>query len=176
MTIDIDLAQPADAAQAYSIFKLTWLDTYPNEEHDITVADVLSRYPVEKRQETIQKWQEVYRKLNAAPESVEMLVWLAKEDGQALGLVTIDKNAEPWRVGALYVLPEAQGRGVGTALLQHALQYAGTRPLELHAASYNTKALNFYAKFGFKIVGEIDAEAGRLPTGKIIPEVKLLRD
>ena len=60
---------------------------------------------------------------------------------------------EGW-IDQLYVLPGAQGRGTGTALLKIAQQ--ASDPLQLWTFQRNTKARHFYQHRGFALVRETD--------------------
>jgi putative acetyltransferase len=56
------------------------------------------------------------------------------------------------RVCALFVAPEMQGKGVGRALLGHAMILKGNLSLKVYRENEN--ALSFYEKCGFAAVGE----------------------
>lgn len=74
--------------------------------------------------------------------------WLACDPaGTAVGVLVLDGDDLDW----LWVLPEVQGTGVGTALLAHATQ---RRPhgLALWVFASNTPALAFYARHGWRAV------------------------
>jgi GNAT superfamily N-acetyltransferase len=62
------------------------------------------------------------------------------------------------RLHKIYLLPEAQGKGVGKLLVDAVANYAkinGTTVISLNVNRFN-KALSFYEKLGFEIVGEED--------------------
>lgn len=172
--MNIRPAQPKDAEQNYEVFKQTWLATYPNEENNITVYDVLSRYPIENREATIEKYSNFYEKINNNPDEATTLVWVAEKGDKIMGLITIDKM-EPIKIGAIYVLPEFQGKGVGKALIEYVIEKYGKSDLQLNVAKYNAKAIDFYKKQGFESVGDVNDPNGALPSGKVIPEIKMIR-
>ncbi len=72
-------------------------------------------------------------------------------DGAILGYLSLDGD---W-VANLYVCPDAQGRGVGAALLDQA---KARRPggLRLWVFQPNFGAIRFYARHGFTTVRETD--------------------
>ena len=80
-------------------------------------------------------------------------VWFAAgEDDTPLALLALE--GADW-LEQLYVLPSAQGRGIGRALLEHAkLQRPGG--LQLWAFASNTPARRFYESHGFTIAEETD--------------------
>jgi ribosomal protein S18 acetylase RimI-like enzyme len=69
-----------------------------------------------------------------------------------------------FKLHKIYILHEMQGKGIGKYLLREViadLKPAGAKFLELNVNRHN-KALEFYKKFGFKIIAEedIDIENG----------------
>lgn len=71
-------------------------------------------------------------------------VWVAELEGRAVGVLALEGS----EIDRLYVAPEAQGRRVGTALLEHAktLHPAG---LTLVTHQRNAGARRFYERHGF---------------------------
>ena len=80
-------------------------------------------------------------------------VWGAFDGAVMVGMLAF---REDW-IDQLYVLPEAQGRGVGTELLQVA-QNAFDR-LQLWTFQRNARARRFYQARGFALVRETDGAA-----------------
>jgi GNAT superfamily N-acetyltransferase len=72
-----------------------------------------------------------------------MDVWVAESDGELLGFV----GAREAVVELLYVAPEAQGRGLGPALLSYVDGGAGPRSVEVYAD--NVDGVTFYGGQGF---------------------------
>ena len=83
-------------------------------------------------------------------------LFVAETDSEIVGFVSV---WEPENfIHHLYVLPEYQGRGVGT-LLHHAAVQVLAKPVELKCLSHNKRALSFYRKLGWKTVGSgVDAD------------------
>lgn len=51
----------------------------------------------------------------------------------------------------MYVAPEAQGKGVGSKLMNQVLDWYGRdQDIYLEVVSYNQNAINFYKRFGFR--------------------------
>ena len=91
-------------------------------------------------------------------------VWLADEDGTALGLVA----CSPGRLDELMVLPDRWGEGIGDALLAHAeavLRDGGARSATLWLYAENARARGFYERRGW----QHDADADR---GVLGPQVQ----
>ena len=80
-------------------------------------------------------------------------VWLAEENGRLLGFLAVARSERHgWEVlEKLYVEPEAQNRGVGTALLDQA---KALRPdgFVLWVFQRNEGARRFYERHGFELV------------------------
>ena len=81
----------------------------------------------------------------------EQDVLVAEADGAVAGFSAV---AAGW-LEHLYVAPEAQGRGVGSALLVAVLDRCG-RSIDLHVFARNAAARAFYERRGFVLVGESD--------------------
>jgi GNAT superfamily N-acetyltransferase len=80
-------------------------------------------------------------------------LWFAvDEDDAALALLALE--GDDW-LEQLYVLPHAQGQGIGAALVEHA---KAQRPagLQLWAFASNAPARAFYESHGFVAVEETD--------------------
>ncbi|MEJ7634209.1 GNAT family N-acetyltransferase [Aeromicrobium sp.] len=73
-----------------------------------------------------------------------MDVWAASLDDLPVGFV----GARHEHVELLYVAPEAQGRGIGPALLSQLADGGGPRTVEVYAA--NSVGLGFYLSQGFR--------------------------
>ncbi|MGN6607122.1 MAG: GNAT family N-acetyltransferase [Jatrophihabitans sp.] len=80
-------------------------------------------------------------------------VWLARRDGRDVGLLVLDGDHLDW----LFVLPADQGRGIGSALIDHA---KSQRPggLELWVFVVNERARRCYERHGFVVVGGTDGD------------------
>ena len=63
-------------------------------------------------------------------------------------------------IGRMAVLKSWRGRGVGRALLLELLTAAGERGHERVELNAQTRAIKFYARFGFSVVGDEFMDAG----------------
>ncbi|WP_394199252.1 GNAT family N-acetyltransferase [Litoreibacter albidus] len=79
--------------------------------------------------------------------------WVACLDGKPVGFLGLMDNY----IGGLFVSPDAQGRGIGQAMIAHGLKLKGTLTLDVYAKNLRTVA--FYEKQGF-------VETDRRPTDK----------
>lgn len=72
-------------------------------------------------------------------------------------------------IGRLAVLPEWRGKGVGTALVAHLLEIAGTKGFPATVLNAQESAVGFYQRFGFTTEGDAFIEAG-------IPHIAMRRN
>lgn len=81
--------------------------------------------------------------------------WVHERDGTVVGFVSLLDDI----LAAIFVAPTEQGRGVGSALLQHAKQSREQLSLTVYAA--NEASIAFYRRHGFEVVGEqLDEHTG----------------
>jgi ribosomal protein S18 acetylase RimI-like enzyme len=67
------------------------------------------------------------------------------------------KEPQHWYLAYLGVRCDAQGRGIGSALLTEVLAKADTEAVPAYLESSNERNLSLYQRHGFKIVGELKA-------------------
>jgi len=79
--------------------------------------------------------------------------WVYEEGGEVVGFIAMLGN----EVGAIFVQPACQGRGIGTQLMDLMAQ---THPeLEVEVFEKNSKGRAFYKKYGFRFLKEYIHEA-----------------
>jgi GNAT superfamily N-acetyltransferase len=96
-----------------------------------------------------------YFRLRLMPEHE---VWVAEEGGEVVGYIGF---REGW-IQHLFIHPDAQGRGLGLALLAKAM--ASGRPMQLWTFQQNTRARRFYEARGFRAVEFTDGEGNEEKT------------
>jgi putative acetyltransferase len=98
---------------------------------------------------------------SSAPGKIDLLL-VAELDGSVVGSAGLHPAGNSLRrrhalLLGISVVPDAQGRGVGSALMAALCDYAdnwmGTLRLELDVYTDNTRALALYRKFGFEMEG-----------------------
>lgn len=77
--------------------------------------------------------------------------WVAEEDGVVVGLATSLRRELMWILCSFAVAPEAQGRGLGTLLLDAATRYGDGCLRGMFIASQDQGALHRYRKVGFDL-------------------------
>ena len=79
------------------------------------------------------------------------------ESGEAIGTARVDREGH---IGRVAVLESWRGRGVGTLLMEAAVQCCVKMGLAEALLNSQTSALEFYLKLGFETRGEEFMEAG----------------
>lgn len=83
-------------------------------------------------------------------------VFIAEEDGKIVGFVSDRKDKDKRVLGAIYILDDYQGQGIGNALMKEIFHYFSQENLEkvyVEVLADNT-AKAFYEHYGAKYVGE----------------------
>jgi ribosomal protein S18 acetylase RimI-like enzyme len=83
---------------------------------------------------------------------------IVMQDGRVVGMLSADEHADHIHLRQLFILPEAQNRGIGTRLLGLVLERARTvaLPVRLQVLKVNKRAQAFYVRHGFRVVGETE--------------------
>lgn len=99
---------------------------------------------------------------------------LIEESGVELGFAGFELNyaeGPKAKLHKIYLLPEAQGKGAGKALILEVAERArkaGQKSLLLNVNKYNQKAIDFYLKMGFQ---EIYKEVIDIGNGYVMDDV-----
>ena len=93
------------------------------------------------------------------------LFFLAYEDDSCLGFTNCENNylnKKTTRIHKIYILPKAQGKGVGKLLVEKVIALAKENHSEVVSLNVNkfNKAVDFYKKMGFEIVTQEDVDIG----------------
>jgi ribosomal protein S18 acetylase RimI-like enzyme len=172
-SIVIELARPEDAEAIANIQKDTWLNTYPNETIGLTKEDILQKFDGEDGLGMSRRIEWFKRAIESIDDTHTLFV--ARLNENILGYIMSSPNNGQQRVGALYVLPETQGKGIGSKLLTEAINWYGREhDTYLHVASYNQNAIKFYERFGFERTGQEFEEPEEALNGKTIPETEMI--
>ena len=81
-------------------------------------------------------------------------------DGERSGVVQIEETGERISLHQIEILPEYQGQGIGTAIVQSLLDRANAtgKPVHLSVFHRNTSARNLYARLGFTVTSESERD------------------
>lgn len=87
------------------------------------------------------------------------LLLVAEMEGRVVGFAnysSVNQQGEA-ELGAIYIYPEYQGKGIGSALLEKGIAaLIGVRDIYVHVEKDNTVGKTFYEAKGFKKVSEFD--------------------
>jgi len=78
--------------------------------------------------------------------------------GADVGILALSRKSDRLRVNQLLVLPDYQGRGIGTACMKQVIEDATGRrlPVRLQVLKVNRRAIEFYRRLGFSDTGVDD--------------------
>ena len=84
-----------------------------------------------------------------------------------IGYFSTSATADSVRIHQMFVLPEYQGKGLGSACVNRIVADARAqkKPVTLQVLKINTRGIAFYQRLGFKIVGEDDTHV-QMETGR----------
>lgn len=169
--IKISPATPEDVRGATEVYYKTWLATYPNEAAGITVDDVENEFKDTFTEEGLA--QRTKRMVHPAENTS---FFLAKDGDKVVGVCSVIRHPDKNELRSIYVLPENQGKGVGTLLWQEAQRYFDVdKDITVEVVSYNSNAIEFYRKLGFqKIDKEGPDETFKLKSGVYLPETEMV--
>jgi ribosomal protein S18 acetylase RimI-like enzyme len=113
-----------------------------------------------------------------------IVTMLAVENGQFVGFTQMTlarpqahvAGERPAELNRIYVVAEHHGKGVAQALMQQAIgdaKAAGADCLWLGVWEHNPKAMAFYRKFGFEIVGSHPFMLGHERQRDLVMSIKL---
>ena len=164
MNITIRKMQYEDTKQVQNIAKTTWNATYEG----IIPLEVQNNF-----------LNSAYNDESMKQRLERSILYVAEVDGKVVGFA----NYSPVRDGgnvelaAIYLNPKFQGKGIGTALLQQAInELEGTKEIYINVEKENKIGMTFYKAKGFEIVKEFDDEFDGhiLKTVRMVKKIKLL--
>ena len=73
-----------------------------------------------------------------------------------VGFLAISHTPDMFKVNQLFILPEYQGRGIGSACMTRIINNANLeqKPVVLQVLKVNTRGIAFYQRLGFTVIGE----------------------
>jgi len=102
--------------------------------------------------DAIDAWAGAFNRDGFAGKVEKAEVWIAEEEGRTVGYASLDPAT--FEVDSVYVAPEAAGRGIGRALVEHILEVAREHRLENVWLDASQNSVPFYERLGFVVTGE----------------------
>jgi len=101
-------------------------------------------------------WDEAWQRSDFEKRLRKQLVSIIEVDGRDAGGLWLESSPDVIYVADLQVVPELQGRGIGTSVLQGLIAEGSTRgiPVELAVLQVNPRARRLYERLGFKVTDE----------------------
>lgn len=97
--------------------------------------------------------QEIHRRRFRPPAT-----WIVVCGGVDIGLLAVDRHADHIHIRQLFLLPKAQGKGIGSQIMKEIITESNSSclPIKLRVLKVNCRARDFYLRQGFCVVGESD--------------------
>ena len=86
-------------------------------------------------------------------EGDDQAMFLAWKDSKPVGIAGAFREGDVVYVISMWTVPEERGQGVGRALLDAAVDFAGKREVHLSVTETNVAARRFYERYGFVPTG-----------------------
>jgi ribosomal protein S18 acetylase RimI-like enzyme len=141
-----------------------------NKTWPITYGGILSKAQLDYMMDLMYSDESLLEQIKIKP-----LFFLAQEGDSFLGFTSCEnnyKNNKVTRIHKIYILPEAQGKGVGKLLVDKVIAQAKenqSKVISLNVNKFNN-AVSFYQKAGFEIVSEEDIDIG---SGYLMEDYKM---
>jgi len=140
------------------IFMLNEITLYEENDHDVLV-DIWYRAVrcthTFLTEADIQYYREMVQ--NGALKEVE--IWISRNTAkEATGFIGLDGT----KIEMLFIDPEYHGLGIGSRLIKHAINVAGST-LQVDVNEQNDGACAFYKRFGFVQIGRSELDSSGKP-------------
>ena len=130
-----------------AMYSQAWIDTYVSPDHGVSREWVEQRVAPRSRPENLERLARII----ADQDPASGANYVAEAAGRIVGMCRPYRDSQgDYHVGALYVDRAWHGTGVGSALMDKIIQFAGSgQPIRLEVAIHNHRARAFYRKWGF---------------------------
>ncbi len=147
-------ATVADADAIAQVHHQSWEETYPG----LMPPELLERMTLDHR---LRQWRRI---IHDMPDGGARFV--AEQNGKMIAIAQCGAAREaelqaPWEIWMVYVLREAQGIGVGAALMRAMFDHLKNLPprgdgsVALWTLALNARAVRYYEKLGARRIGAI---------------------
>lgn len=106
---------------------------------------------------TFGAWKEEEQRARFFATTVPEAHQVVELDGRPIGCLLVTRNAEEIRLQRMFLLPEFQGRGIGTHLVEQLIAEARQAGLPLRLRVFHVNpAQRLYRRLGFAVTGETE--------------------
>jgi GNAT superfamily N-acetyltransferase len=108
--------------------------------------------------EEIEGWDEAEQRRLHAQRFQSQTFFVLQASGLEVGILALARASDEIKLNQLFILPEHQGKGYGSACMHRLIAEAETAkmPIRLKVLKVNLRALTFYQRLGFTDGGETD--------------------
>jgi ribosomal protein S18 acetylase RimI-like enzyme len=143
----VELPIQDDLPSILNVIRISWIGAHQNVELGITENDLVREHCHRFEGNAEGRWGEQI----TDPQAGIISMLARNSNGEVVGFCRAKEQDESNVITGVYVLPEVQGTGVGTLLLNNVIDKLNPlKPTILRVATYNSKAIAFYRKHGFK--------------------------
>jgi ribosomal protein S18 acetylase RimI-like enzyme len=115
-------------------------------------------------------WNDGWQRAEFARRFRSYTVSVVESDARPIGGLFLEHGPDAIFIHEIQLLPECQGRGIGTAVVQTVIEQATARgvPVELSVVPANQRAQRLYERLGFEVFA-IESPFIRMRRGPSIP-------
>ncbi len=123
-----------------------------DSEFVFTVKEAAYREYVEQ----VWGWDDNYQRERHNAEFASQDFHIIQFRGTDVGFLTTSRTSDMLKVNQIFILPEYQGKGIGSACLTRIIYDAGLeqKSVVLKVLKVNTRSISLYKRLGFTIAGE----------------------
>ena len=109
-----------------------------------------------KHAEKVRGWDEegerARHRTRFESQDFQVVLW----EGLDVGILSVEKTPDALKIFQLFLLPEHQGIGIGSSCMEYLIEEAAKLhlPLRLQIINSNDRALSFYRRHGFQLLGK----------------------
>lgn len=149
--MQLELAEPPSPRPLPEGFEL--IDFHSVKDFDMLWRVLDAAFDYKEKDETYKKVKHIFGSL----ESAYMPICVELDSQQPVGTIAAVemKAAQTGAIATFGVIPSHQGKGIGSLLMERALDYfwqSNVRTVELSVRVKNRQALGIYEHFGFRVV------------------------
>ena len=106
--------------------------------------------------EEVWGWDDKYQRERHNREFASHDLHIIQFCGTDVGFLIMSRTSDTLKVNQIYILPEYQGKGIGSACLTRIIDDANLeqKSVALQVLKVNTRGIALYQRLGFTIVGE----------------------